>query len=99
MTYKQALGLGAQVRGGEHGTTVVFTKKLKVEAEEDQRLFSMLRTFLVFNVAQFDGLPVENDDVDIQQADRIPILERFVAATKAVIWKSGNQSRAVRASN
>ena len=29
MTYKQALAAGARVRGGEHGTTVVFTKKLK----------------------------------------------------------------------
>jgi hypothetical protein len=44
MTSKQALAAAAQVRGGEHGTAVVFTKKLTVgdDEEEEERLVSML---------------------------------------------------------
>ena len=43
---------GAQVRGRQRGTIVVFTKKLTVGDEEEERPVSMLRTYTVFNVAQ-----------------------------------------------
>jgi antirestriction protein ArdC len=60
LTYRQALELGGQVRGGEHGSTVVFYRQLEVQAEEDttkKRVVPLLRSFTVFNVAQVDGLP------------------------------------------
>src|SRR5713226_917569 len=61
MTYKQALPLDAHVRKGEHGTTVVFTKKLTVKEKDsdEERRINMLRTYTVFNAAQIDGLPIE----------------------------------------
>jgi antirestriction protein ArdC len=62
LTYRQAGELGAQVRGGERGTTVVFYKKheLPTEAGDDSsepRVVPLLRSFTVFNVAQIDRLP------------------------------------------
>ena len=45
---------------GEKSTTVVFTKKLHIkdkETDEDKQI-GMLRTFAVFNVAQIDGLKI-----------------------------------------
>jgi antirestriction protein ArdC len=64
LTYRQASELNAQVRGGERGTQVVFYKldhaKEMVEAAEEQRsprVIPLLRSFVVFNVAQIDNLP------------------------------------------
>jgi antirestriction protein ArdC len=90
MTYKQALAGGAQVRGGEHGTIVVFTKKLKVGDEDEERLVSMLRTYTVFNVAQIDGL-TETEPVILTEVERINAVEAFVKATDADIKTGGNQ--------
>lgn len=62
MTYRQASELGAQVRGGEHGTTVIFYKSHELPAAdaEDQatrRVVPLLRSFTVFNLQQIDQLP------------------------------------------
>jgi antirestriction protein ArdC len=75
MTYKQALAASAQVRSGEHGTIVVFTKKLKVGDDEEERRISMLRTYTVFNVAQIDGLP-QKEPVILTEVERIPVAGR-----------------------
>jgi antirestriction protein ArdC len=90
MTYKQATTAGAQVRGGERGTIVVFTKKLKVGEKEEEHLVSMLRTYTVFNIAQIDGLP-QTDSVILSEGERIDAVEAFVAATNAEIKTGGNQ--------
>jgi len=61
LTYNQAKAVGAQVRKGEHGTTVVFFKQLNVKDKEssdgDNKVIPLLRSFTVFNIAQIDGLP------------------------------------------
>ena len=60
LTYRQAAELGGQVRGGEHGATVVFYKQHEVPDEDDttaKRVVPLLRSFTVFNLAQIDGLP------------------------------------------
>jgi len=36
---------------------VVFTKRLTVGEEDDEKLISMLCAYVVFNVAQVEGLP------------------------------------------
>jgi antirestriction factor ArdC-like protein len=54
LTYRQALELGGQVRGGEHGTTVVFWKLRRIgvsaesypqEDEETRRRTRSIRCF------------------------------------------------------
>ncbi len=63
MTYKQAAELGAQVRGGEKSTHIVFTKQLSVKDKEtdEEKKIGMLKAFSVFNVAQIDGLQPTED--------------------------------------
>jgi antirestriction protein ArdC len=60
LTYKQAKDIGAQVRKGEHGQTIVFWSFTKREnkstGEEYESAFA--KQYTVFNVEQIDGLPV-----------------------------------------
>ncbi len=64
LTFRQAAALGAHVKKGEHGCTVVFYKLLEVPEAKDQaadqsdkRVVPLLRAFTVFNVEQMEGLP------------------------------------------
>jgi antirestriction protein ArdC len=66
LTYQQARGLGAQVRKGESGTAIVFFKLHELgqapgaapaDPDAARRVVPLLRTFIVFNAAQIDGLP------------------------------------------
>lgn len=93
MTYRQAQELGAQVRGGEKSTTVVFTKKLHftdTETEEEKTV-PMLRTYAVFNEDQIDGLPAKKPEI-LPPEQRIELVEAFIAAAKAEIRMGGNRA-------
>ena len=65
LTFRQALSLGANVRKGEHGTTVVYADRFIPEEErqraqqagEEARACPFLRRFTVFNLAQCEHLP------------------------------------------
>ena len=65
LTFRQALGLGGNVRKGEHGTTVVYAdrfipddeKKRARETGEEAQAIPFLKRFTVFNLAQCDDLP------------------------------------------
>lgn len=102
MTFKQALELGAAVRKGEKGTTVVYAGTLlKSDKDaagdnEEAQAIRYLKSYTVFNVAQIDGLPDR-----FQQAGTIPqfsnpderhaAADQFFAATGARIDTKGNQ--------
>lgn len=86
MSYRQATTLGANVRKGEKGTVIVFTKRLPVKNEqgEDQgKTIGMLKSWHVFNVAQIDGLP------EGKRPEPIPV-SPFIEATGAE-FRPGNQ--------
>lgn len=79
-TYRQWLGLGAQVRKGERGTTVVLWKPIastndgdEDDDEESARRRLVARAFTVFNVAQVDGY-------EPKPVASLPETERFVHA-------------------
>ena len=61
LTFKQAIEAGGSVRKGEHGTKVIFVKRLQIRdgdgEEADTRLIPMLREYSVFNVDQCENLP------------------------------------------
>jgi antirestriction protein ArdC len=68
MTYKQAQGIGGQVRKGERGSLIVFYKPFAVtdknaapdaSGNRPEKFIPLLRAFTVFNVAQIDGLAIE----------------------------------------
>ena len=93
MTYKQAEGMGANVRKGEKGTMACFFEmKPRKAGEADQGdgeegrkpgFFPMCKAFWLFNVAQIDGLP-ESFAVPVEPANEFnPIeeAERLLAAS------------------
>ena len=77
-TYRMIKELGGQVRKGEHGTGIVFWKRVKREhpKEDQDQLYWLLRGFTVFNATQADGLPAlpekeEREFTPIEQAERL----------------------------
>lgn len=54
MTFKQANDLGAHVRKGEHGATVIFTKWTEKEEDGVVKKKSLLKTYTVFHVEQLE---------------------------------------------
>jgi antirestriction protein ArdC len=67
LTFRQALGLGGNVRKGERGTTVVYADRFTPEDErrraeqtgEEPGAIPFLKRFTVFNADQCEGLPEE----------------------------------------
>jgi antirestriction protein ArdC len=61
MTFRQALALGAHVRKGAHGATVVYANRIRRLEDrgggEVERSIPFLKAYTVFNVAQIDDLP------------------------------------------
>ncbi|APO70016.1 conjugal transfer antirestriction ArdC protein (plasmid) [Rhizobium gallicum] len=100
MTFKQALELGATVRKGETGATVVFASRFtKSETDgnggELEREIPFLKAYSVFNVEQIDGLPDQNHHGPLPVLDpveRIENADRFFRNTGASIRHGGNQA-------
>lgn len=99
MTFRQAQALGAQVRGGEHGATVVYANRVRrVEDRGDgkgevERSIPFLKAYTVFNVAQIDGLPAgyQPGSGAPSSADRrIAQADAFFAATGARVRHGGD---------
>jgi antirestriction protein ArdC len=65
VTFRQALGLGGNVRRGERGATVVYAdrfipddeKRRARETGDEAQSIPFLKRFTVFNLAQCEGLP------------------------------------------
>src|SRR3954468_16362244 len=93
MTFNQAKEAGGSVRKGEKGTLVFFWKfdKITDKATGELKNSVMVRTYVVFNIAQVDG-------VKLPEARAIPMQERVAAAdaladaTGARIGWGGNRA-------
>ncbi|BDA87237.1 antirestriction protein (plasmid) [Aureimonas sp. SA4125] len=100
MTFKQATELGAHVRKGESGSTVVFASRFtKTEGDgaggEVERDIPFVRAYTVFNVDQIDGLPECYHAPTLPVPDpvaRIAESDRFFANTGAVIRHGGTKA-------
>jgi antirestriction protein ArdC len=100
LTFRQALELKGHVRKGETGSTVVysnqFTKTVLDDAgEEVEEARSVLKSYVVFNAEQIDGLPAEYYRTRIEPTEgvaRIQAAEDFFAHTGAVIVQGGNSA-------
>ena len=87
-TYRQWLAVGAQVRKGERGTTVVLWKQMTStrddgdDGDEDParpRIFA--RAFTVFNVAQVGGYE-PNPVAPLLETERFAHADAFIDALK-----------------
>ena len=93
LTFRQALAAGGCVRKGEQGVTVCYADRFTPEAEkqrsaeqgDDARSIPFLKRFVVFNVAQCDGLPEQYsaDAPPLPERELVPIAESLIAATGA----------------
>ncbi|EMI3953155.1 ArdC family protein [Citrobacter farmeri] len=94
MTWKQAQAEGGQVRRGEHGTTAIFYSTLEKEndAGEIDRI-PMLKTFVVFNVQQIDGLSLTTETVSPEATfDPLPQAENLFRNSGANIIEKGQNA-------
>lgn len=100
MTYRQAQALGAQVRKGERGATVVYygdsakTVHDDTTGEDREQGFRFLKTYTVFNVAQIDGLPERFQIVPepAPETERIAAAEAFFASIPATVNHGGDKA-------
>ena len=93
LTFRQALGLGGNVRKGERGTTVVYADRFTPEDErrraeqtgEEPGAIPFLKRFTVFNTDQCEGLPEEIAKVAPPPPPGLiePRAEALIAATGA----------------
>jgi len=100
MTFKQAKELGAHVRKGERGNSVVYANTItKTEEQENgeqaERKIPFMKAYTVFNVDQIEGLPesyyVKPEPV-IDPAQRIEHADAFFASTGAELRHGGNRA-------
>jgi antirestriction protein ArdC len=98
LTYRQALELKGYVRRGETGSVVVYSKQitktvLNEAGEEVEEAKSLLRSYVVFNADQIDGLPAEHcpENIDCNNpVQRIQAADDFFARSGAVIVQGGD---------
>lgn len=100
MTFRQALALGAHVRKGERGATVVYANQIVREevnaaGEEVEQRIPFLKAYTVFNVDQIDGLPDRYGEPDVQAVnpdERIARIDAFFANCGADIRHGGGSA-------
>ena len=98
LTFRQALELKGHVRKGETGSVVVYSKQLTKTVlddvgEEVPEARSILRSYVVFNVDQIDGLPAEYYPKAMEcnnSVQRIQAADDFFTHTGAVIVQGGD---------
>ncbi|PTD16814.1 ArdC family protein [Sphingomonas fennica] len=91
LTFRQAQEAGGCVRKGEHGVTVVYADRFTPEAEKeraareggDPKAVPFLKRFIVFNVAQCEGLRVglASDPALLPEREIVPVAEEMIAAS------------------
>jgi antirestriction protein ArdC len=102
LTFRQALGLGGNVRKGERGTTVVYADRFIPDGErrraretgDDAVAIPFLKRFTVFNVAQCEGLP---DDLiivppPVPEGLIIPEVEALIRASGVDLRLGGDKA-------
>jgi antirestriction protein ArdC len=102
LTFRQALGLGGNVRKGERGTTVVYADRFTPEDERRRAeetgdtpgVIPFLKRFTVFNTDQCDGLPADVSTAALPPTEGliVPQVEALIAATGADFRIGGDRA-------
>ncbi len=100
MTFKQAKELNGTVRKGSKGSLVVYADRIArteigENGQEIERDIYFMKGYVVFNVAQIDGLPPHyyaTVSTPLDPKTRIDSADRFFAATGADIRHGGNHA-------
>src|SRR6266576_2145880 len=102
LTFRQTLGLGGNVRKGEHGTTVVYADRFVPDEErrraerdgDEPNAIPFLKRFTVFNTDQCENLPPQftSAPAPIPEALILPHVEALIAATGADFRIGGDRA-------
>jgi antirestriction protein ArdC len=102
LTFRQAVGLGGNVRKGERGTTVVYADRFVPDDErrraynegEAPRAIPFLKRFTVFNAEQCEQLPegVAAPPPPVDTSLILPQAEELIRATGADIRIGGDKA-------
>jgi antirestriction protein ArdC len=102
LTFRQALGLGGNVRKGEHGTTVVYADRFVPDEErkraerdgDEPNAIPFLKRFTVFNTDQCENLPPELTSAPkpVPEGVVLPHAEALIAATGADFRIGGDRA-------
>jgi antirestriction protein ArdC len=102
LTFRQALGLGGNVRKGEHGTTVVYADRFVPDEErrraerggDEPNAIPFLKRFTVFNTDQCENLPREltSAPAPVPEGLILPHAEALIAATGADFRVRGDRA-------
>lgn len=102
LTFLQASSIGAHVKAGEHGTTIVFWKpsansregtEPAESATTSDRKFPVLRGYVVFNLDQLAGLPPSLRHIaQLPDWNALAEAERILAISGARIIHGGNSA-------
>ena len=99
MTYKQAAGIGGQVKKGEKGTMIIFFKPWEkstgendADGQEIVEHIPMLRSFTVFNLDQIDGVKVPEQAPLNGGFDPIEAAETVLTASGVKIYEIGTRA-------
>ena len=102
LTFRQALGLGAHVRKGEKGTTVVYADRFIPDGErrradedgDEPQAIPFLKRFTVFNTDQCEDLPAElaSATAPVPDGTILPQAEALIAATGADFRIGGDRA-------
>jgi antirestriction protein ArdC len=100
LTFKQALETGGHVRKGEHGHHIVFVKDLvrqsRDEGDEETYRVRMMKSYVVFNIAQCDELPdrLTAPPKVLNPDQRDCLVDEFIAATGVRISENAFENTA-----
>jgi antirestriction protein ArdC len=100
LTYNQAAEMKAQVRKGQHGSTVVYADRgahfgADDKGQEVEEQIPFLKAYTVFNAEQVEGLPVHcyaQPSEPLPLSERIARADAFVTATRAEVHHGGNMA-------
>jgi antirestriction protein ArdC len=102
LTFRQALGVGGNVRKGERGTTVVYADRFVPDEErkraerdgDEPYAIRFLKRFTVFNADQCENLPPELTSAPAPAPEGLilPQAEALIAATGADFRIGGNRA-------
>lgn len=101
LTFRQAKGLDACVKRGEHGTKVVYANAFETTTADDAtgdegtERIPFLKAYTVFNAEQVEGLPARYYAPEVEpkpRAERLAEAEAFFAHTQADTRHGGTKA-------
>ena len=94
-TLKSWNAKGGKIIKGSKSTKITFYREIKSEDKEtgEETKIRFLRTYSVFNIAQVEGVTIQDDTQTLtNQVERDKLIDSFVAGTNAILKVGGNRA-------